>query len=239
MEQVSLPLWVDEAWSCRHIAPNRRGLAFRASYLDESRSTEYLPNLYLCRDIVPCHFSCRRNRYSNEDIFFCGIAIFASYLQCYQWLHCTLSQHNRLSPEPAKDANLCHSDASYKYKNCACAGVLSLFLQSYGRVRILPYEAETRTAQRCQAARLRATGTGQWHQGVRRLLLSSCYMVHGVSVHVRAIASCSGTADRRPPSATACVLRVTGCLQGQDVTKTIQHTVGWWHGKSSYRKVVF
>ena len=58
--------------------------------------------------------------------------------------------------EPANDANLCHSDASYKYKNCACAGVLSLFLQSYGRVRILPYEAETRTAQRCQAARLRA-----------------------------------------------------------------------------------
>jgi len=170
MEQVSLPLWVDEAWSCRHIAPNRRGLAFRASYLDESRSTEYLPNLYLCRDIVPCHFSCRRNRYSNEDIFFCGFAIFASYLQCYQWLQCTLSQHNRLSPEPAKDANLCHSDASYKYKNCACAGVLSLFLQSYGRVRIhtgrleqvvcwlqlLPYEAERRTAQRCQAARLRA-----------------------------------------------------------------------------------
>ena len=38
--------------------------------------------------------------------------------------------------EPANDANLCHSDASYKYKNCACAGVLSLFLQSYGRVRI-------------------------------------------------------------------------------------------------------
>jgi len=74
--------------------------------------------------------------------------------------------------EPANDANLCHSDASYKYKNCACAGVLSLFLQSYGRVRIhtgrleqvvcwlqlLPYEAERRTAhaQRCQAARLRA-----------------------------------------------------------------------------------
>ena len=91
-----------------------------------------------------------------KTFFLCGFAIFASYLQCYQWLQCTLSQHNRLSPEPAKDANLCHSDASYKYKNCACAGVLSLFLQSYGRVRILPYEAETRTAQRCQAARLRA-----------------------------------------------------------------------------------
>ena len=107
-----------------------------------------------------------------KTFFLCGFAIFASYLQCYQWLQCTLSQHNRLSPEPAKDANLCHSDASYKYKNCACAGVLSLFLQSYGRVRIhtgrleqvvcwlqlLPYEAERRTAhaQRCQAARLRA-----------------------------------------------------------------------------------
>ena len=32
-----------------------------------------------------------------KTFFLCGFAIFASYLQCYQWLQCTLSQHNRLS----------------------------------------------------------------------------------------------------------------------------------------------
>jgi len=189
--------------------------------------------LYLCRDIVPCHFSCRRNRYSNEDIFFCGFAIFASYLQCYQWLQCTLSQHNRLSPEPAKDANLCHSDASYKYKNCACAGVLSLFLQSYGRVRIhtgrleqvvcwlqlLPYEAERRTAQRCQAARLRARYrpvTPRRSSSSSELLLQ--WFMACPYMYVRLLRA-QGTGDRRVHAF---------CLQGQgceQLTKTIEHTV--------------
>jgi len=194
MEQVSLPLWVDEAWSCRHIAPNRRGLAFRASYLDESRSTEYLPNLYLCRDIVPCHFSCRRNRYSNEDIFFvwlCHFCVISAVLSVVT-VH-PLPTQSFVTPS---QQTMPTCVILTRHTNTKTVHVQVCYLCSCRAMDACAYcPMRPKHEQHSDVKPLvYAPGTGQWHQGVRRLLLSSCYMVHGVSVHVRAIASCSGKA---------------------------------------------
>jgi len=148
-----------------------------------------------------------------------------------------------VTPSRHTGANLYHSDASYKYKNCACADVLSLFLQSNGRVRIrtairvglvanrwaggvlvadlqlLPYEAETRTAQRCQAARLHArckTVTPRRSSSSSELLLQ--WFMACPYMYVRLLRA-QGTGDRRVHAF---------CLQGQgceQLTKTIEHTV--------------
>jgi hypothetical protein len=92
---------------------------------------------------------------------------------------------------------------------------------------LLPYEAETQTAQRCQAARLRARCrpvTSRRSSSSSELLLQGSWRVRTCACDCFMLRG-QQTGDHQAPLRAFSGLQAACNCKGRDVTKTIEHTV--------------